>query len=388
LSPTPLSLDAEEFLAYLAVERGRAASSIDSYRRDLAGYEEFLAMRHVALGEVTPPIVEDYLAVLRASGRQPSSVARALVAVRGLHGFCHEERGAGSDPTRDVARPRVPAGLPKALAEWEVLALLDAVRGDDVRARRDRAILELLYATGLRISELAGLSLGDLDLERGVLKAFGKGSKERLVPFGRHAGAALQAWLAPSGRPTILAERAPARSDADALFLSSRSRRMSRQAIWEVVHRHAVTAGLAHRVTPHVLRHSFATHLLDHGADVRVVQELLGHASITTTQIYTKVSQERLRRVYEQAHPRAHLPVTDRRAAGALGSPAAGGATAGDTTGAGGDTAGGGGASAGAGGDTAGAGGDTAGGGGASAGGRRPAAPQRAGPDNTGASPR
>ena len=316
-STRPLSTDAEEFLAYLAVERGRAPRSIEAYRHDLAGYEEFLSARGVpALGDVTPRIVEDYLHVLRASNLRASTIARALVAVRGLHAFCEEERGAGSDPTRDVARPRVPAGLPKALGEAEVLSLIAAVRGDEPQARRDRAILELLYATGLRISELAGLRTGDLDLDLdpaqgheggGVLRAFGKGSKERIVPFGRPAGAALRAWLSAGGRAAFVSKRTPARADADALFLSSRSRAMSRQAIWEVVHRHAVAAGLSEQVTPHVLRHSFATHLLDHGADVRVVQELLGHASITTTQVYTKVSQERLRRVYERAHPRAHL---------------------------------------------------------------------------------
>jgi integrase/recombinase XerD len=300
-----LSLDAEEFLSYLAVERGRAPASIAAYRRDLAGYEEFLAVRGVSIGEVTPRLVEDYLAVLGASGLEPASTARALAALRGLHAFCADERGAASDPTLEVARPRLPAALPKALSEPEVETLLAAVRGDDPSSRRDRAILELLYATGLRISELAGLAIGDVDLDAMVLLAFGKGSKERLVPFGRHAAAALAAWLGPGGRPVLVAARPPERGDAAALFLSVRSRRMSRQAIWDVVHRHAAAAGLAHKVSPHVLRHSFATHLLDHGADVRVVQELLGHASITTTQIYTKVSQERLRAVYEQAHPRA-----------------------------------------------------------------------------------
>ncbi len=310
----PLSADAEEFLAYLAVERGRAASSVAAYRRDLATYEEFLSARKLSLEQVTAPVVQDYLAVLAASGLKASSRARALVAVRGLHGFCHDERGAPTDPTLDVARPRVPAGLPKALGEDEVQSLLAAVRGEEPVARRDRAILELLYASGLRISELAGLSTGDVDLDAMVLRAFGKGSKERMVPFGRHAAAALSGWLGPAGRQAVLAVRpAMARADADALFVSVRGRRMSRQAVWEVVHRHAVAAGLGHKVTPHVLRHSFATHLLDHGADVRVVQELLGHASITTTQLYTKVSQERLQAAYQQAHPRA------RRAAGSGG---------------------------------------------------------------------
>ena len=266
---------------------------------------------------MSPAVVEDYLAFLRASGLAASSRARALVAVRGFHGFCHDERGAPSDPTEDVETPRVPQGVPKALSEAEVEALLGAVTGDDPRAVRDRAMLELLYATGLRISELVGLSLGDVDLRGALVRAFGKGSKERLVPIGRHAVAALGVWLGPGGRPAILAGRTLRRSDAEALFVSTRGRRMSRQAAWAVVHEAAGRAGLAEKVTPHVLRHSFATHLLDHGADIRVVQELLGHASITTTQVYTKVSQEHLRRSYLAAHPRARGPG---EAAGRLGA--------------------------------------------------------------------
>ena len=299
-----LSTDAEEFLSYLSVERGRSPNSITAYRHDLAAYEEFLAGRAVALHAVSTPVLEDYLAFLSAAGLRPSSRARALAAIRGLHGFIKDERGAPDDPTVDLEGPRVGQGIPKALSEEEVLRLLAAVRGDDARARRDRAVLELLYATGLRISELVGLSLGDLDRPGALLRAFGKGSKERIVPVGRHALAALDAWLAPDGRPTFLAARTR-RDDAEALFVSTRGRRLSRQAGWTVVHTHAVAAGLSDKVTPHVLRHSFATHLLEHGADVRVVQELLGHASITTTQIYTKVSPEYLKRAYLAAHPRA-----------------------------------------------------------------------------------
>ncbi len=292
------------------MEKGRAANSLAAYRRDLRAYETFLAERGVALGEVTPGVVENYLGLLAASGLAASSRARALVAIRGLHGFCHEERGASLDPTEDVARPRVPAGLPKALGEEDVSRLLLAVVGEDARGRRDRAILELLYATGMRISELAGCDVADLDAAAGLVRVLGKGSKERIVPVGSFALAALGEWLSPSGRAAFVAaaERAgrrPARSDAAALFISSRARRMSRQAIWRVVEQAARACGLGEQVTPHVLRHSFATHLLDHGADVRVVQELLGHASITTTQVYTKVSNAHLRRAYFAAHPRA-----------------------------------------------------------------------------------
>ncbi|HVB04753.1 MAG TPA: tyrosine recombinase [Acidimicrobiales bacterium] len=307
-SRRPLSTDAEEYLSYLAVERGRAPNTIAAYRRDLAGYEEFLSGRGLALAAVTPAVLDDYLAFLATTGLAPATRSRAAVAVRGLHAFCTEERGHAVDPGAEVRGPRVPASLPKALTEEEVLRLLGAVTGDEPVALRDRAVLELLYASGLRISELAGLSLGDLDLRAGLVRVLGKGSKERIVPVGRHAAAALSAWLSPRGRERLAPARWRQRGDAEALFLSTRGRRTSRQAVWTVVHHAALAAGLADRVTPHVLRHSFATHLLDHGADIRVVQELLGHASIATTQIYTKVSPERLRRAYLAAHPRATTP--------------------------------------------------------------------------------
>ena len=300
-----LSADAEEYLSYLAVERGRAANSIIAYRRDLDSYERYLATRQIALRDVTAATIEEYLGALGQAGLAASSRARALAAIRGLHAFCLDERGAPADPTGEVEGPRVPEGIPKALTEAEVTQLLGSVVGDDPRALRDRAILELLYATGIRISELAGLSIADLDAARAVVRVLGKGSKERLVPVGRFALAALAAWLGPAGRPRLVTGRSLARTDAQALFISTRGRRMSRQAVWTVVNTCARRVGLAARVTPHVLRHSFATHLLDHGADIRVVQELLGHASITTTQVYTKVSQEHLRRVYLAAHPRA-----------------------------------------------------------------------------------
>jgi integrase/recombinase XerD len=299
-----LSRDAEEFLSYLAVERGRAPASISAYRRDLAAYELFLSEHGVALSQADVGLVETYVALLAAS-RRPSSTARALAAVRGLHRFCVDERGAMLDPTEGVSTPRIPQAIPKALSEEQVELLLSAVIGNDPRALRDRAILETLYATGMRISELAGLRLGDLDMQKGLALAYGKGSKERLVPVGRHALAALGAWLGLEGRPAMAPARFARRADAEAVFISTRGRRMTRQAMWQVVRKAAVKVKLEDRVSPHVLRHSCATHLLEHGADIRVVQELLGHATITTTQVYTKVSPELLRRVYEQAHPRA-----------------------------------------------------------------------------------
>lgn len=300
-----LSKDAEEYLTYLLVERGRSPRSITSYRFDLVAYEGFLEGRRIGLKDVGPNVVEDYLAFLHAAGRKPSSIKRALSAIRGLHRFCLDERGAAADPTDGLRPPRQPIPLPKALTEPETEQLLNSVVGLDARSRRDRAILELLYATGMRISELAGLRLSDLDLERQVAVVFGKGAKERLVPFGRHALQAISDWLGPEGRKALEPVRFQRRVDAEAVFISTRGKKMSRQAVWVVVRRAAERAGLADKVSPHVLRHSCATHLLEHGADIRVVQEILGHAAITTTQVYTKVTNDLLRREYEAAHPRA-----------------------------------------------------------------------------------
>ena len=268
-----------------------------------------------SLEDVSEPDVERYVAQLRSEGRAPASVARALVSVRTLHRFLADEGRLAGDPAAFVAPPKVPQGLPKPLTEDEVRSLLGAVVGDEPAVRRDRALLELLYGTGARISEACGLSLGDLDLDASLVRLFGKGSKERVVPVGRFAREALAAWLAPGGRDRLVADRGgrptgakrTTRHDAEAVFLNQRGGRLSRQGAWAIVRRYGDLVGLGDRLSPHVLRHSCATHLLDHGADIRVVQELLGHASISTTQVYTKVSTERLREVYDAAHPRAQL---------------------------------------------------------------------------------
>ena len=301
----PLSLDGEEFLTWLAVERGRAANTLAAYRRDLRAYESWLACRGVGLGQVAEDDVTAYVAHLGAAGRAPATVARALVTVRSFHRFLVDEGHTDADPTGEVGSPRVPQGLPKALREDEVASLLGAVVGEDATGRRDRAILELLYGTGMRISELVGLSLGDVSEDDGVARVFGKGAKERVVPLGRYARFAIGEWLTASGRGAMAPARWARRGDAEALFLNARGGRLSRQGAWGIVRRYADRVGLGDRLTPHVLRHSCATHMLDHGADIRVVQELLGHASIATTQVYTRVSTERLKSVYEAAHPRA-----------------------------------------------------------------------------------
>jgi integrase/recombinase XerD len=298
-------LEVEELLMWLSAERGRSPSTIAAYRRDLRRYAAWLAERGRTVATATEEDIVEHVAALRGAGLAPASVARGLVAVRSLHRFLLEEGTAASDPAAGVEQPRVPRGLPKALTEEEVGRLLAAPTGDGPIARRDRAMLEVLYGTGLRVSELVGLSLADLDLDAALLRAFGKGSKERIVPVGGHAVRALVAWLGPGGRPDVVPARWRRRGDAEAVFLGARGGRLTRQGAWDVLRRHGQAAGLTGRLSPHVLRHSCATHMLDHGADIRAVQELLGHASISTTQVYTLVSTERLWDVYRQAHPRA-----------------------------------------------------------------------------------
>jgi integrase/recombinase XerD len=300
-----LPLEMEEYLTWLAVERGRSSNTLAAYRRDLRRYWSYLRGLGLPLDRVSESTINDYVAHLRAEHLAPASVARGLVAVRSLHRFLSEEGHADLDPGAEVEVPRVPQGLPKALTEAEVESLISAVVGDDALARRDRAILEVLYGTGLRISELVGLSLGDLDVAGGLLRAYGKGAKERVVPIGRMAASALESWLGSGGRPALAPERWARRGDAEAVFLNARGGRLSRQGAWGIVRRYGDRVGLGDRLTPHVLRHSCATHMLDHGADIRAVQELLGHASISTTQVYTLVSTERLWEVYRAAHPRA-----------------------------------------------------------------------------------
>jgi integrase/recombinase XerD len=300
-----LPVEVEDFLLSLRVERGRSANTLKAYANDLRAYVTWLDGRGLTIGEVDEAVITDYVNALKGGDRAPSSVKRALVSVRGLHRFLAEETEGVRDPTLEVEVPKSPKGLPKALSEEEVGRLLASITGMDPVARRDRAILEVLYGTGARIGELSGMSLSDLDLDAGLVRVFGKGSKERIVPLGRYAIVALVEWLGPEGRPHLEPERWKHRDDADAVFLNQRGGRLQRQGAWAVVRKAGDAVGLGSRLTPHVLRHSCATHMLDHGADIRTVQELLGHASISTTQVYTLVSGERLQAVYRAAHPRA-----------------------------------------------------------------------------------
>jgi len=312
----------QAYLDHLAVERGLARNTLSSYRRDLQRYTEALtAMGRSSLAQASEADVAAFLAELRRGDEahpplKASSAARAIVAVRGLHRFAAREGLVEVDAAREVRPPAASRRLPKALPVDDVLALLAAAGGEDSpRGLRDRALLELLYGTGARISEAVGLDVDDIDLGPSsgpgdadpvpsVVRLRGKGSKERLVPVGSYALRALEAYLV-RGRPALAAGSA-ARHARGALFLNVRGGRLSRQSAWQVLADAARRAGLpAAGVSPHTLRHSFATHLLEGGADVRSVQELLGHASVTTTQIYTLVTVDALREVYATSHPRA-----------------------------------------------------------------------------------
>lgn len=318
---TPLSGQVQGYLDHLCIERGVAANTLSSYRRDLRRYAEHLNVRGISdLRDVGETDVSDFLVALRRGDPDTGvpalsavSAARALIAVRGLHRFAAAEGITDSDVARAVKPPTPSRRLPKSLTIDEVLALLDGAGGDGAAdgplTLRNRALLELLYSTGARISEAVGLDLDDIDTHARSVLLHGKGDKQRLVPVGRPAIAALQAYLV-RGRPD-LARRggsSPGRSapgPAGAVFLNSRGGRLSRQSAWQVLQDAAERSGITAAVSPHTLRHSFATHLLEGGADVRVVQELLGHASVTTTQIYTLVTVNALREVWAGAHPRA-----------------------------------------------------------------------------------
>jgi len=306
------------------VERGLAANTVQSYRRDLRRYASVLAGRgKTGLSEVTPADVAEFLASLREGDAEHtalavSSAARAVIAVRGLHAFAVAQGLADSDPAREIPPPSPPRRLPTAITLGEVERLLAASGpgpggpdepgpgGTDPRLLRDRALLEFLYGTGARISEATGLDIDELQLgEDPVVRLIGKGSKHRVVPVGSYAVRALQAYLV-RARPALAAASGRT-SVGPAVFLNARGGRLTRQGAWGVLHAAAGRAGLdpKTKVSPHTLRHSFATHMLDGGADIRVIQELLGHASVTTTQVYTLITVDRLREVYASSHPRA-----------------------------------------------------------------------------------
>jgi integrase/recombinase XerD len=294
------------YLDHLAVERGIARNTLDSYSRDLRRYAHYLEQIGLKdferIGEIQ---VVAFGAFLREGDQEhpplaASSAARALVAVRGLHKFAYLDGVVGNNPARDVRPPSPGKRLPKALPVEDVVRLLNIPTDDGGRSLRDRALLELLYSTGARISEAVGLDLDAVDREERTVLLDGKGGKQRLVPIGRPALEALNAYLV-----RVRPELVRAGRGSPAVFLNARGGRLSRQSAWQVLKANAERVGITANISPHTLRHSFATHLLEGGADVRVVQELLGHASVTTTQIYTLVTVNTLREVYATAHPRA-----------------------------------------------------------------------------------
>lgn len=290
-----------EFLQYLRAERGASAYTLKSYREDLEHFLGYLSETSaVAPSAITTLVVRGYVARLHQEGFARSTVARRLACLRSFFRYGCRQGWADSNPARAVRTPRAPRSLPHFMSTQDVKRLLDAPRGDDWQPRRDRAILETLYSTGLRVGELTALNLDDLDREAEVLRARGKGKRERLAPLGSFALRALDAWL-----QVRCPDPRAAAEDQAALFLNRFGSRLSSRSVARMLEKHLKHAGLDTRTSPHTLRHSFATHLLDRGADIRSVQELLGHKSLITTQIYTHVSTSSLRKAYEKAHPRA-----------------------------------------------------------------------------------
>lgn len=306
------------YLDHLAIERGLSNNTVGSYRRDLARYHDYLAGAGIhTLGEITPETLRTFLQAAAAGedGKKPlatSSIARLMACLRGFHGFTFSERLSSVDPTENLENPRLARPLPKALTITQTRALLEAFSGEDPASLRSRALLETLYASGARVSEVCALDVDDLGILAGseagktgenpitLVTVTGKGNKQRLVPLGEYAVNALEAYLV-RARPQL----AQKGRGSSALFLNLRGGRLSRQSAWNIIREAAEKAGIKTAVSPHSLRHSFATHMLEGGADVRVVQELLGHVNVTTTQIYTKVTATLLREVYQETHPRA-----------------------------------------------------------------------------------
>ncbi|MFT4245318.1 MAG: site-specific tyrosine recombinase XerD [Micrococcaceae bacterium] len=301
-----LNQAAEEFFVFISIERGLSQNTIAAYRRDINKYLEFLSTRNINDPQnITSDIIRDFITSLHLGNEtQPSvsarSVARILAAIRALHKFWTMENIVSSDVAHEIKPPKFSLSLPKAISIEEVQAILEAPNSDDITGIRDKAILEFLYSTGARISEVVNLNVDDITENTDLVRFFGKGNKERIVPIGSYGQEAIANYLVRS-RPSFASHG----KGTPALFLNARGTRLSRQSMWAILKKVAEKASINQEVSPHTLRHSFATHLLNGGADIRVVQELLGHSSVTTTQLYTKVSIDSLKEVYTLAHPRA-----------------------------------------------------------------------------------
>lgn len=290
----------DHYVTYLRAERNLAPKTVEAYATDVRDYLRDLEKRGLLVETVTREDVLEHLAILAQHGLGPRSRARHLAALRGFHRFLEDEKLTKADPTADLDTPRHTRKLPVFLSVEEVISLLEAPDAKTISGVRDRAMIEVLYATGLRVSELIKLGINDINLTDGYLMAFGKGRKERVVPLGRKAMEAVKLWL--EARPTMLRGR-----DSKALFVTPRGAGFSRMGFWKLLRRHARQAGIVKNLSPHKLRHSFATHLVERGADLRAVQAMLGHADLATTQIYTHVDSKRLRAVYDDKHPRSKL---------------------------------------------------------------------------------
>lgn len=290
----------EGFISYLGVERGLAQNTLMAYRRDLLHYSAFLENHGVQTPDmVSRERITEYLFQLKKGGLQVTSICRRLAAIKMFHRFLARESFAREDPTALIETPRIWKRVPDVLSQKEAAQLIKAAQGRDWQNIRDTAIIELLYASGMRVSELADLKWEHVNFDVGYIRCSGKGSKERIVPIGRQARKAIREYL-DNVRPGLIRKG----QNPSELFLSRLGRRLSRQSIWKLIKHYALNAGIRKELKPHTLRHSFATHLLECGADLRSVQEMLGHADISTTQIYTHVDRERLRQVHKQFHPR------------------------------------------------------------------------------------
>ncbi|TCP59566.1 integrase/recombinase XerD [Tumebacillus sp. BK434] len=290
----------ERFIHYLAVERGLALNTLESYQRDLIGYAGFLERSGIRdLNQTRRANIIAYLAELQRKGRATSTISRNLASLRAFYGFLLRDGLIDGDPTANLESPKIEKRLPKVLSVAEVESLLEGPDTGTVAGARDKAMLELLYATGIRVSELVSLNISDVNINMGFLKCYGKGSKERIIPLGSVALTTVGDYLLKS-RGKLLRDQTE-----DSLFLNHHGQRLSRQGFWKIIKKYAQSAMIDKEITPHTLRHSFATHLLENGADLRAVQEMLGHADISTTQIYTHLTKSRLKEVYAKAHPRA-----------------------------------------------------------------------------------
>ncbi|WP_306981075.1 site-specific tyrosine recombinase XerD [Alkalicoccobacillus murimartini] len=296
-----MQLDIEDFIHYLQIERGYSDNTISSYKSDLASYSSYLKNVETCKGfsDVDRSIIVNYLYFLMEKGRAETTIARCIASIRGLHQFLLREGRAKQDPSVHLEIPKPPKRLPKILSTEEVEALLESPGTEDAMAIRNRAMLEVMYATGIRVSELIGLATSDCHLTMGFLRCVGKGNKERIIPLGSKATEAVHTYLE-TARSSLVKH-----NKHDVLFVNHRGTPLSRQGFWKILKQLALKAHIDKPLTPHTLRHSFATHLLENGADLRAVQEMLGHVDISTTQIYTHVTKNRMKDVYSKYHPRA-----------------------------------------------------------------------------------